>query len=630
MNELDRIEPEPDPLYTELMALIADVPAASRTPDQTAIALTAAAIDFHRRERKSFWWAHYERLATPIEDWAPIKDVAIVDEAEVETDWHKEGKQRTFRRILQLSVTPGPGTTLGENASVYLVYPPDCDLLPEPTTAGSSRTSSATILEVLAPGEYLVEELLPRNTEWYHYLPDAFTPGAPPEADVLKGAIAEWGQALLDSYPDFPKDAALDILRRKPPLDVSLPPLDASETHETIAAAVLQLDHSYVAVQGPPGAGKSYNGGKVIADLVLNHGWRVGVIAQSHATVENLLRSVADAGVPTERIGKGVRSGERVSDVQDRPSTVWTVLDKEHYAGFLLDNSDGCVVGGTVWDFANTRRVGRKQLDLLVIDEAGQYSLANTIAAAVAAKRLLLLGDPQQLPQVTQGIHPEPIDGSALGWLTAGAEVIPAEFGYFLPSSYRMNAEVCQVVSRHWYQSKLGSAAQPFTLTDSEPGFFPVPVAHHGNSTESVEEAEAVVTLVQNLLSKQWTDKHGTRSLSEVGENIIVVAPYNAQVQMIRARLDDAGFDDIPVGTVDKFQGQEAVVAIVSMSASSAEEVPRGIEFLLMPNRLNVAVSRARWAAYLVYSPDLLDYKPTNVENLKLLSRFIDLVWRPS
>jgi uncharacterized protein len=261
-----------------------------------------------------------------------------------------------------------------------------------------------------------------------------------------------------------------------------------------------------------------------------------------------------------------------------------------------------------------------------VIDEAGQFSLANTIAASTVAPRMLLLGDPQQLPQVTQGTHPEPVDGSALGWLAGDEDVMPAEFGYFLPSSWRMNKPVCEVVSENFYDSKLGSLAGERSLEGIDAGFYPLPIDHFSNSTESVEEADKVVELVRDLLDRRWTDGDVASKLSEAKENIIVVAPYNAQVLLLKEKLKAAGFGNIPVGTVDKFQGQEAAVAIVSMTASSAVDVPRGIEFLLMPNRLNVAISRAKWAAYLLYSPGLLDYKPTNVNNLKLLSRFINLV----
>jgi uncharacterized protein len=157
-----------------------------------------------------------------------------------------------------------------------------------------------------------------------------------------------------------------------------------------------------------------------------------------------------------------------------------------------------------------------------------------------------------------------------------------------------------------------------------------ISIKHVANSTESVEEADKIVELVKDLLTKTWKEDLFDGPLEQADENIIVVAPYNAQVQLIRRRLAAAGLKGIPVGTVDKFQGKEAAVAIVSMTASSALDVPRGIEFLLMPNRLNVAISRAKWAAYLIYSPGLLDYKPTNVDNLKLLSGFINLVEQKS
>jgi superfamily I DNA and/or RNA helicase len=259
-----------------------------------------------------------------------------------------------------------------------------------------------------------------------------------------------------------------------------------------------------------------------------------------------------------------------------------------------------------------------------VIDEAGQFSLASTIASAVSAKRVLLLGDPQQLPQVSQGAHPEPVDESALGWLSEGHDVLPAEFGYFLERSWRMHPALCAPVSRLSYEGKLESRAGTRMLVGSDPGLHPVAVAHSGNSTQSAEEAARVVQIVQEHLGNAWTDRGETRPLDQ--SDIIVVAPYNAQVELIRLRLVEAGFGDVPVGTVDKFQGREAAIAIVSMSASSAVDVPRGLEFLLLANRLNVAISRAQWVAYLLYSPALLDALPTSAAGLAQLSAFIELV----
>jgi uncharacterized protein len=359
----------------------------------------------------------------------------------------------------------------------------------------------------------------------------------------------------------------------------------------------------------------------VIAELVVRHGWRIGVVAQSHAAVENMLRAVlaagVEAGLEPGQVGKKPKKGDEKKPVP------WTPLDTRAYGRFT-GQPGGWVLGGTAWDFSNADRVPRGSLDLLVIDEAGQFSLAGTIAAAVAAERLLLLGDPQQLPQVSQGTHPEPVDGSALGWLSDGHQVLPPEFGYFLKTSWRMHPSVCAPVSALSYEGRLLSHPSDRFVEGVEPGLHPVPVPHSLNSTSSAEEAEAVVSLVRGLLGRPFTSGGRTRPLDQ--GDVIVVAPYNAQVELLRTRLGQAGLGEVPVGTVDKFQGKEAAVAVVSLAASSAQEVPRGLEFLLLANRLNVAISRAQWAAWLVYSPALTESLPTSVAGLAQLSAFITLV----
>jgi uncharacterized protein len=287
------------------------------------------------------------------------------------------------------------------------------------------------------------------------------------------------------------------------------------------------------------------------------------------------------------------------------------------------------VLGGTAWDFSNPARVPRHSLDLLVIDEAGQFSLASTIAASMGARNLLLLGDPQQLPQVSQGTHPEPIDQSALGWVSAGHDVLPAELGYFLAESRRMHPAVTAPVSRLSYEGQLHAhpVASSRSLDGVEPGLHTVPVEHVGNSIESPEEASVVVALVRSVLGTRWTDPTEGRFGKPITEaDLIVVTPYNAQLTMVREALVAAGFGAVRVGTVDKFQGQEAAIALVSLAASSADDVPRGMSFLIMKNRLNVAISRAKWAAYLVYSPALTEYLPVTPAGVAELSAFITLV----
>ncbi|MGH9205105.1 MAG: DEAD/DEAH box helicase, partial [Acidimicrobiales bacterium] len=334
----------------------------------------------------------------------------------------------------------------------------------------------------------------------------------------------------------------------------------------------------------------------VIAALVAEHGWRIGVVAQSHAVVENLFDTAIDAGVDPSRVAK---------KRYDRDDGRWQQIEEKDYAGFVTSTA-GCVIGGTAWDFANAGRVPPGSLDLLVIDEAGQFCLANTIAVAPAAKNLLLLGDPQQLPQVSQGTHPEPVDTSALGWLVDGQRTLPAELGYFLERSHRMHPAVCAAVSALAYGGRLHSHVDKTTarqLDGYAPGVHVLAVCHEGNSTESPEEAEAIVGEIRRLLGSSWTDQHGARPL--IASDVLVLAPYNVQVVLLRQRLAAAGLGDARVGTVDKFQGAEAPVVVISMTASSVADIPRGIPFLLNRNRLNVAISRAQYAAVVVRAETL-------------------------
>ncbi|HEY8588250.1 MAG TPA: TM0106 family RecB-like putative nuclease [Naasia sp.] len=617
-----------------LLEPIEGIPAIERTADQQALALAAAAIEYHRREAKTYWWEHFNRQIAPIEEWGDTRDVLLVDSAEVVTPWTRGERKKSDSRVLRLRGRLAPASRLDVGDQPHIMYadpvPGGCSPVPEGQRSEHSRTAvlSVTPGEVLT--EVLLEETAGEESEGWDELPMALTPGSPIPTAAQRTAILEWGGEVAGGLPVLPATPSLDLLRRAAPRlrdggSLVPPSPGGGETAAAITESLLRLDGSYLAVQGPPGSGKTYVGASVIARLVREHNWAIGVVAQSHDVVENLLRRVVDLGVDAGRVAKKApRAG-----YESQPE--WTVLTKNpEVMQFVIANRrSGMVLGGTAWDFANAGKVPRNSLDLLVIDEAGQFSLANTIAVGTSARRLLLLGDPQQLPQVSQGLHPEPIDESALGWLSDGHDVLPSGLGYFLDQSWRMHPELCRAVSDLAYEGRLTSRLPETTdrlLAGVDPGVVPVPVLATGNSTDSPQEAERVVELVRAHVGLAWTDPQVGRFADPLRpSDIIVVAPYNAQVERLRAALDAAGFRDTPVGTVDKFQGQEAAIAIVSLTASSADEVPRGISFLLLRNRLNVAISRAKWTAYLVHSPGLRDYLPRTPQGLAELSGFLRL-----
>ena len=395
-------------------------------------------------------------------------------------------------------------------------------------------------------------------------------------------------------------------------------------TVDAVHAAVRALDHSYVAVQGPPGAGKTFLASHVIARLVAE-GAKVGVVAQSHAVIENLMLACC------ARDGFDVSRAVRLRGKSVIPDAPWSEVSDSELVE-LISGAGGLLFGGTVWDYVSERRVPAGSLDVLVVDEAGQFSLTNTVAAARAARSVLLLGDPQQLPQVSTGVHPYPVDVSALGWLSDGAAALDPRFGYFLGESWRMDSALCERVSWLSYDGALASAAATAgrTLQGVAPGVVSYPVEHAGCSVRSVQEAQAVVDCVRELLGREWVPAADAEPRPLTAEDCIVVAAYNAQVDCVREALIAAGLADssgagVRVGTVDKFQGQEAAVVLVSL-ASSRVDSGRGAGFVLSPNRLNVAVSRGQWQAVLVHSPWVARSVPQDVEEVLALSGFAGLV----
>jgi predicted RecB family nuclease len=606
---------EADALAAQLHAFSGDPTTDDRTPEQTAVALVSAARGYHRREDKPFWWSHFDRLNYPVDEWADETDVFLVDQAQLVVDWHKPPRAQKLQRRLRLTGELARGAL---NDKVYALYEPPAPsgLTDNPDRRAAGHAEVVGCDDPTVPTSVVICERTPSDGNTFHELPFALTPGGPVNTKPLREAIEAAAAEVAAGLPQLPRAAVADILLRQPPRTRSGADLPRSgDAIDDITAALLDLDSSYVAVHGPPGTGKTYTAAHVITRLVAEYGWRIGVVAQSHAVVENLLQGTINAGIDPARVAKK----------GDRHDVGWRQIAENEYPGFIAGTT-GCVIGGTAWDFANPNRVPPGSLDLLVIDEAGQFCLANTIAVAASAASLLLLGDPQQLPQVSQGTHPEPVNGSALGWLVEDHRTLPAERGYFLDRSRRMHPAVCDPVSVLAYEGRL----QPYRevtaarrLEGYSPGVHVVRVPHDGNATESPEEAAAIVAQIRALVGLAWTTEDGTRPLT--APDVLVLAPYNAQVLLLRQHLAAAGLGDARVGTVDKFQGTEAPVAIVSMTASSVEDIPRGIPFLLNRNRLNVAISRAQYAAVIVRAETLTDYLPAAPSGLVDLGAFLAL-----
>lgn len=442
-------------------------------------------------------------------------------------------------------------------------------------------------------------------------------------AASLTGVQSASADLLFRRAPRLKKGASNTKNAENLPREIDFSTSDLP-TVDAVHAAVRALDHSYVAVQGPPGAGKTFLASHVIARLVAE-GAKVGVVAQSHAVIENLMSACC------AREGFDASRAVRLRGKSVTPDAPWAEVSDSELVE-LISGEGGLLFGGTVWDYVSERRVPAGSLDVLVVDEAGQFSLTNTVAAARAARSVLLLGDPQQLPQVSTGVHPYPVDVSALGWLSDGAAALNPRFGYFLGESWRMDSALCERVSWLSYDGALASAAATAgrTLQGVAPGVVSYPVEHAGCSVRSVQEAQAVVDCVRELLGREWVPAAGAEPRPLAAEDCIVVAAYNAQVDCVREALIAAGLADssgagVRVGTVDKFQGQEAAVVLVSL-ASSRVDSGRGAGFVLSPNRLNVAVSRGQWRAVLVHSPLVARSVPQDVEEVLALSGFAGLV----
>lgn len=436
---------------------------------------------------------------------------------------------------------------------------------------------------------------------------------------ILAEALIRIGEAVADTGIGAagPYGVARDLLLRELPHLGGAPIRTITESPFDAAIRVArELRGGVLPIQGPPGAGKTFTGARMICEMVAS-GARVGITATSHKVIRHLLDEIVTAG--KER-NIGVKCIQKVSEKEDDREGITFTNKNEHVFSAL--GSSCQVAAGTAWLWA--RPEARESVDVLFVDEAAQMSLANVLAVSHACTRLVLLGDPQQLDQPMQGNHPDGTAVSALDHMLGNHMTIESERGLFLEETWRLHPAICAFTSEMFYESRLKPrpGLEKQRIVASGPiegsGLRYLPVRHEGNQNASPEEANMVYRLIRTLLDEhsRWIDMDGNeRELSL--DDVLIIAPYNAQVFELRERLPGGR-----IGTVDKFQGQEAPVVIYSMATSTPEEAPHGMEFLFSLNRLNVATSRARCVSVLVGAPALFEPECRTPRQMQLANAF--------
>src|SRR6266567_2791950 len=572
--------------------------AEDRSKEQQARYLLAHSLNWHRREGKSEWWEYYRKCS--LTDEQLVEDREAIGAIEFRGEVRPENRSNVFRYWFDAN-------------QEYKVAVGDQPHDPR-TESGAG--------EVVAIDPIAGWVDLSRGVKSESPHPTSLIPASPIPTREQRDALMRLGQRVADHGFEGPGpyQAARDLLCLEPPridgVIEGTPLVQAGERAKDIAMLLApRLNHSYLAIQGPPGSGKTTIGAELILDLVKG-GKRVGITANSHKVIGNLLDKTMGEARRTDQVVRAMQKADErdrcaLQEVQctNSSSTVEAVLAADEVE----------VVAGTPWLFA--RASFPAKLDYLVVDEAGQMALANVLAIAGATHNLILLGDPNQLRQPSHGIHPEGVDQSVLDHVIQDQPTMPAAYGLFLETTYRLHPTVCAFISEAFYDGKLepddSTKRQNLAVSNGTGGLGLryLPVDHSGNRTLSSEEVDRVNQTFRTLLGLPWTDREGTTRPIAI-DDVLVVAPYNAHVRRLIETLPDGA----RVGTVDKFQGQEAPVVIYSMATSSVDDAPRGMDFLFSLNRLNVAASRAQGLVILAFSPELLKARCRTPVQMRLAS----------
>jgi len=578
-------------------ALTHDVPVdlEERTDEQHARWILAHTLDWHRREEKAVWWEFFRlRDLTSdelIDEKAGLGGLSVVKTIEktargIPTDRYSFPQQDTDIREGD-DLRDNEGNIFGRVEAI----------------SQENRT-----IDVKKTGRSA--DIHPTGLFSHTYIP----------TKEQVGALLRLGDYVVANgiEGEGPLQAARDLLLRHPPrLNGEALHVGNETTLDNARRVVPHMSGGALSIQGPPGTGKSFTGAHMVYDLIAA-GKTVGITANSHKVIRNLIDKAVEVSIEAS---DPIFAGQKLSSKESGTDQIEVFTDNTKTIAAVKSGSIK-LLGGTSFFWA--REDAASLVDVLFVDEAAQMSLANVLAVSQAAPQIVLLGDPQQLDQPTKGSHPDGTGVSALDHILEGKQTIDFEQGLFLEETWRLHPDITVFNSELFYEGKLTSETDcanqntqsngPFTGT----GLRYVSVEHTGNQSSSIEEAEAVRTIVDHILGSKmhWTNRKGENAQVSI-DDIIIIAPYNAQVFEIQQRLPGAH-----VGTVDKFQGQEAAIAIYSMATSSYADAPRGMEFLYSANRLNVAISRAKCMAILVASPEIFEAECKTPRQMQLANAF--------
>jgi predicted RecB family nuclease len=564
-----------------------------RTSEQHARWVLAHCLDWHRREKKVSWWEYFRLCDLPAEDL-------------------RDERAGLGHLVFVAEVGGTPKTPIHR----YRFPPQEVDVRDEDDVHANGGAKLGKVKDISIGGGW-VDIKKRRDSAGLH--PEALFAYSDVNTTVLADALLRIGEYVADHglEGEGPYQPARDLLMGHAPRVGGQPLRVEGETAVDAALRLaLSLNCGVLPIQGPPGSGKTYTAARMIAAIV-NAGLRVGVTANSHKVIRNLLDEVCKAA---DEIGIDLTCIQKVPDrATDERRLRFTT---DNAICFSSLQGDCQVVGATAWLWG--RHDARDAVDVLFVDEAAQMSLANVLAVSQAAKTVVLLGDPRQLDQPTQGSHPEGVDASPFDHILDGHQTVPEDRGLFLEETWRLHPTICAFTSELFYGGRLRS--RPGLELQDIRSIGPVhgsglrywPVAHAGNQSSSPEEVEVVRNLVIDVLAAHptWINREG-REAPLVLADILIIAPYNAQVFELQTRLPGAR-----VGTVDKFQGQEAPLVIYSMTTSSHADAPRGMEFLYSLNRLNVATSRAKCVCVLVASPSVFEADCRTPDQMRMANAY--------